>query len=135
MLTDVEAAIIAITVQAILTGAQFVTFLLCLRLHVCPDDDPNSPLTSKNIRWPMLIITILIMAFAIVDFSYTLQTRLLGLKNDSGQLSTTIIAVRNSTAQNYPKLAPDYKWREDFDGRCNRWCTGSWFEALAHLRS
>jgi hypothetical protein len=107
MLTDAEAATIAVTVQALLTGAQFVTFLLCLRLHICPDDDLNTPFTRKNIRWPMLIITILIMAFGIVDLGCTLQTRLLGLKNDGDQLSTTIIAVRNPTVQGYrfPELS------------------------------
>ncbi|KAF8343567.1 hypothetical protein F5887DRAFT_972137 [Amanita rubescens] len=96
MLTDAEAVTIAVTVQALLTGAQFVTFLLCLPLHICPDDDPNTPFTRKNIRWPMLIITILIMAFGIVDLGCTLQTRLLGLKNDGDQLSTTIIAITNA---------------------------------------
>jgi len=87
MLSDGEAATIAVTVQALLTGAQLVTFISSLLLHIFPEDG-----SSIRKRIPWLIITILVMAFAIVDLAGTLQSRLLGLEG-TGQLPASVIVI------------------------------------------
>ena len=91
MLSDDEAATIAVTIQALLTGAQFVTFISTLLLHIFPGDGST---VRKRIPW--LIITILVMAFATIDLVGTLQSRLQG---DIGQLPASVIAVRILTRQ------------------------------------
>ncbi|KAF8341125.1 hypothetical protein F5887DRAFT_385332 [Amanita rubescens] len=63
-----EEYIIAITIQALVTGTYFATFLLCLRWLVFSDDG-GTP--RKRINWP-LIITVILFAFAVTDFSVSL---------------------------------------------------------------
>jgi len=122
MLSNGETATIAVTIQSLLTGAQIVTFISSLPLHIFPDDGSA---IRKHIPW--LIITILVMAFSIIDLAGTLQSRLLGLEGNSGQLPTSVIAVRILTRlllSRFPDLAADYIRCKDFHGSCIGWCSG-----------
>ncbi|KAF8343566.1 hypothetical protein F5887DRAFT_290170 [Amanita rubescens] len=89
MLSCAEAAIVATSLQATLTGVHFTTFLLCLRWQTYSDDGWS---IRKNIQWPMLIITFLTMAFDLIDLGGTVQTVLVGLKGDN-YLPTSLIAL------------------------------------------
>ncbi len=124
MLSCAEAAIVAMTLQAILTGVQFTTFLLCLRWQIYSDDGWS---IRKNIQWPMFIITFLIMVFSLIDLGGTVQTVLVGLKGDN-YLPTSLIAVCDLAVQNchyFSELASVHTCREGFTGNCCRWCHGS----------
>ena len=124
MLSSTEAAIIATSLQAILTGVHFTTFLLCLRWQIYSDDGWS---IRKNIQWPMLIVTLLTMAFDLIDIGGMVKTVLVGLTGDN-YLPTSLIAVCNLTIQNcryFSKLASAHIYREGFAGNCYRWCHGS----------
>jgi len=129
MIPDAEAAMIAATVEAILTGAQFATFLFCLRWHIYSDDGWS---IRKRIRWPMLIITLLIMVFSIVGLSGSVQTILVCLKGtEHDLLSTTLISVRSLAIQSYRRfsdLVSAYVYGKVFNGSYNRWSSGSSIE-------
>lgn len=130
MLSFAEVAIIAATLQAILTGLQFATSLLCLRWQIYSDDGLS---TRKNIQWPMLIITLVAMAFCLIGLGSTMQTVLVGLNGDN-YIPTSLIAVCDLTAQNcryFSGLASVHTCREGFAGNYYRWCYGSWIEVLA----
>jgi len=123
MLSDGEAATIAITIQSLLTGVQLITFISSLLFYFFPNDGSN---IRKRIPW--LIITILVMAFSIIDLAGTLRSRLLGLEGNSGQLPTSVIVVRILICQlssRFPELAADYIHCKDFHDNCIGWCSGS----------
>ena len=129
MLSDGEAATIAITIQSLLTGVQLITFISSLLFYFFPNDGSN---IRKRIPW--LIITILVMAFSIIDLAGTLRSRLLGLEGNSGQLPTSVIVVRILICQlssRFPELAADYIHCKDFRDNWVGWCSGSWIEALS----
>ncbi len=124
MLSYAEAAIISTILQAILTGVQFTTFHLCLRWQIYSDDGWS---IRKNIQWPMSIITLLIMAFSLINLGGTVQTVLIGLKGDN-YLSTSLIAVCDLAVQNcrhLSEVAPAHTGRKGFSGNCCRRRHGS----------
>ncbi|KAF8710111.1 hypothetical protein AX14_013440 [Amanita brunnescens Koide BX004] len=79
MVSDVEAAIIATTVQATLTGTYFATFLLCLRWQVYSEDGLA---IRRNIKWSMLIVTIVIFVLSTIDLGISLRKTLLFFTGD-----------------------------------------------------
>ncbi|KAF8347388.1 hypothetical protein F5887DRAFT_1281090 [Amanita rubescens] len=70
MLSCAKGYIVGITMQAIVTGAYFVSFLLCLRWLVFSDDGES---LRKRISWPFLIITIILFAISMTGFAISLQ--------------------------------------------------------------
>jgi len=56
--------------QALVTGAYFASFLLCLRWLIFSDDGEN---LRKGISWPFLMITLVLFAFAVTAFAINLQ--------------------------------------------------------------
>ncbi|KAK2460206.1 hypothetical protein APHAL10511_007797 [Amanita phalloides] len=76
MISPVDSTIVAMTIQATLTGVYLVTFLLCLRWLVFSDDGLTM---RKDIKWPMFIVTIVIFAFSVIDFVFSLKYVLLDL--------------------------------------------------------
>ncbi|SRR6266576_1137854 len=74
MLSPIAVYLIATTTQALVTGAYFASFLLCLRWLVFSDDGGT---TRKRIHWPFLIITIILFAFTVTDLGISLHTTLL----------------------------------------------------------
>ncbi len=89
----VEVYIIAVTIQTLLTGAYFASFLICLRWLVVSDDGRN---LRKRISWPLLSIAIILFAFSVVDLGISVQTMLLISEDQSGKANRATIAVRNS---------------------------------------
>ncbi|KAF8342378.1 hypothetical protein F5887DRAFT_1076177 [Amanita rubescens] len=87
MLSPVEVYLIAITTQALVTGAYFASFLVCLRWLIFSDDGRT---TRKRIHWPLLIIAIILFAFSVTDLGITLQTTLLVFGDRPGSKSYTI---------------------------------------------
>ncbi|KAF8330665.1 hypothetical protein F5887DRAFT_78468 [Amanita rubescens] len=75
-----EEYIVAITTQALVTGTYFATFLLCLRWLVFSDDGGT---LRKRINWPFLIITVILFAFAVTDFSISLRSLLLVFEDEN----------------------------------------------------
>ncbi|KAF8343563.1 hypothetical protein F5887DRAFT_1207369 [Amanita rubescens] len=84
MLPSADAAIIAASLQTILTGVHFTTFLLCSRWQIYSD---NGWSIRKNIQWPMLIITFLTMAFDLGGAVQTVQNDLLAVPNENDSSS------------------------------------------------
>src|SRR6266576_1749857 len=76
MLSSIDAWIIAITLQALLTGVYFASFLLCLRWFIFSDDG-GTLRNSKTVHWPFLIITLILFAFLVTDLGLSLQITLL----------------------------------------------------------
>ncbi|KAF8325110.1 hypothetical protein F5887DRAFT_259817 [Amanita rubescens] len=74
MLSSLEATIIAITLQALLTGVYFTSFLLCLRWLIFSDDGGT---LRKPIHRPFLIITVILFTFSVTDLGFSLQATLL----------------------------------------------------------
>ena len=70
MLSIPEESIVAITVQAFVTGACFASFFLSLRWLIFSDDGQN---LRKRIDWSFLIITIILFAFTLINFTISLQ--------------------------------------------------------------
>lgn len=100
MISYTEATIVATTVQAVLTGAYFATFLLCLRWQVYPNPDSISK-TGKTFKWLMLSLTITIFAFAMTDLGISLEASLLALRGEDNLVFAGIIAVRSFSAPKY----------------------------------
>ncbi|KAF8342389.1 hypothetical protein F5887DRAFT_356498 [Amanita rubescens] len=66
MVSFVKVFLIALTTQSLVTGAYFASFLLCLRWFVFSDDGGT---LRKGIKWPLLIITVVLFSLAIGEFS------------------------------------------------------------------
>jgi hypothetical protein len=94
---SLEAWIIAITLQAVLTGIYFASFLLCLRWLIFSDDGG----TLRNLRavhWPFLIITLILFAFLVTDLGLSLQITFLasqGASISSPRVCNRVITVSN----------------------------------------
>ena len=116
MLSDPETATIALTIQAGLTGLQFATFFLCLRWLIFSDHD-CSP--RKNIKWPMLIVTVLLICFSVAILGLTLQSALYYVKDGNSLLPKATIAVRDLPAQSYRHFPDLVAVR-----RCSKLCSG-----------
>ena len=86
MLSVLKAYIIATTLQALLIGVYFASFLLCLRWLIFSDDGGS---LRKVIHRPFLIITIILFVFSVTDLGLCLQTLFLV----SQGASTTTSAV------------------------------------------
>lgn len=86
-----EVDIIAVMIQAILTGAYFASFLMCLRWLVFSDDGET---LRKGINWPMLSIAIILFTFSVVDLDISAQTMLLISEDRSGKVNRVAISVR-----------------------------------------
>ncbi len=94
MLSHAKGYIIAATVQALVTGAYFVSFLLCLRWLVFSD---NGGTLRKRIDWPYLIIAIILFVFSLTDLIISLQAALFSAEGRSAKVYTNVITVRNLT--------------------------------------
>ncbi len=95
MLSSIDAWIIAITLQALLTGVYFASFLLCLRWFIFSDDG-GTLRNSKTVHWPFLIITLILFAFLVTDLGLSLQITLLasqGASITSPRICNRIITV------------------------------------------
>lgn len=101
MVSYAEVAIIATTVQAVLTGAYFATFLLCLRWQIFPDKPDYASNTSKNLKWSMLIVSIIVFALSMADIGISLEASLLAVKGSDTPLFAGVIAVRGFSAHLY----------------------------------
>ncbi|KAF8342392.1 hypothetical protein F5887DRAFT_1076188 [Amanita rubescens] len=85
----VEVYIVAVILQALLTGAYFATFLMCLRWLVFSDDGVT---LRKGINWPLLSIAIIFFTFSVVDLGISAQTMLLISEDRSGKANRAVIA-------------------------------------------
>jgi hypothetical protein len=90
MLTDPETATIALTIQAALTGLQFITFFLCLRWLIFSDYDWTP---RKNIKWSMLIVTVFLISLSMTILGLTLQSALFYVKDGNGLLPAVTVSV------------------------------------------
>ena len=72
-----EVAVIATTIQAILFGLYITTFLLCLRWLVYEDD---GWVIRKDIKWPMLTVTVILFVFSVIELTLSLEFTLLAPK-------------------------------------------------------
>lgn len=109
MVSYTEVAITATTVQAVLTGGYFVTFLLSLRWQIYPDKPDYVLNTSKNLKRIMLIVSIIVFALSMTDIGISLEASLLAVKGSDTPLFTGVIAVRGFSAHLYrcnPELVP-----------------------------
>ncbi len=88
-----EEYIVAITTQALVTGTYFATFLLCLRWLVFSDDGGS---LRKRINWPFLIITVVLFAFTMTEFSISLQSTLLAFEDENIALYLIVFNVSDS---------------------------------------
>ena len=114
MLSDIEGGIISFIVQAVLSGAYFATFLLCLWWQIYSDDGLA---TRKNIKWCMVAVTIVIFAFSMADLGASLRTTLLGLNGNEAP-SVNVASVRIFPVQKHkhcPELASVYHRTLDDD--------------------
>ena len=100
MISYTEAVIVSTTVQAVLTGAYFATFLLCLRWQIYPNPGYISK-TGKGFQRFMLSLTIIIFTFAMTDLGISLEASLLALRGADNLVFAGIIAVRSSSAPTY----------------------------------
>jgi len=80
MLSAIEVYIIAMTLQALLTGVYLASFLLCLRWLIFSDDGGA---LRKTIQWPFLTITIILFAFSATDLGMSLQATFLASQGAS----------------------------------------------------
>ncbi|KAF8345911.1 hypothetical protein F5887DRAFT_964039, partial [Amanita rubescens] len=103
MTSNAQAAIIAMTIEALLTGVQFFTLILCMtwQLH---QDERLTP--RRDIHWSLMIIAILIFVFSVTDLSVSLGTTLLALSGGSTLLTSGIIVVCNFPVQKHPRYLP-----------------------------
>jgi len=85
-----EAAIIALVIQASLTGVQFISFLLDLRWQIFPDDGRTR---HKNIDRFLLVFSVLIFALSVVTLGLGLQSVLHALNGGNPLPPTSITAV------------------------------------------
>ena len=109
MVSYTEVTITATTVQAVLTGGYFVTFLLSLRWQIYPDKPDYVLNTSKNLKRIMLIVSIIVFALSMTDIGISLEASLLAVKGSDTPLFTSVIAVRGFSAHLYrcnPELVP-----------------------------
>ena len=70
MLSTIQIYLIATTLQALLTGTHFATFLLCLRWLIFSDDGGT---LCKPINQPFLIITAILFALSVITLGLCLQ--------------------------------------------------------------
>ncbi|KAF8341128.1 hypothetical protein F5887DRAFT_976843, partial [Amanita rubescens] len=84
MISAIEGDIIGITLQALLTGVYFASFLLCLRWLIFSDDGGT---LRKPIHWPFFFITTILFAFSVASLGLCLQKTLL-LSQDVATTST-----------------------------------------------
>ena len=114
MLSDIKGSTISIIVQAVLSGAYFATFLLCLRWQIYSDDGLAM---RKNIKWCMVAVTIVIFAFSVADLGISLRSVLLGLNGNEDPL-LSIAPVRIFLVQKHnhcPEVASVYHRTIDDD--------------------
>ena len=96
MPSSVGAYITAITVQAVITGAYFALFLICLRWLVFSDD---GGMLRKGVNWPYLTIAIILFAFSLTAFVVSLQATLfISEGNNVYKNAHCVIIVRNLTS-------------------------------------
>lgn len=88
-----EEYTVAVTTQALLTGTYFATFLLCLRWLVFSDDGGT---LRKRINWPFLIITVILFAFAVTEFSISFQSMLLAFEGENIGFYLIVLNVSDS---------------------------------------
>ncbi|KAF8330641.1 hypothetical protein F5887DRAFT_1081488 [Amanita rubescens] len=88
MLSYAEAYIIAVTVQALLMGAYFVSFLICLRWLVFSDDGGT---LRKGINWTLLSIAIILFALSVADLCISVHIILLVSEGHSVKAYTSVI--------------------------------------------
>ena len=94
MLSFIEAFIIGTTLQALLVGVYFASFLLCLRWLIFSDDGGT---LRKTIHWPFLIITVLLFAFSVTSLGLCLQRSLLFSQGASTAIPTYNELINVST--------------------------------------
>ncbi|KAF8342398.1 hypothetical protein F5887DRAFT_1283775 [Amanita rubescens] len=87
MLSTIKVYIIAMTLEALLTGVYLTSFLLCLRWLIFSDDGET---LRKGIHWPFFIITVIIFASSVTDLSLSLQTTLLVSQGASPTTKTVV---------------------------------------------
>ncbi len=88
MLSITEAIIIAVTLQALLMGAYFASFLLCLRWLIFSDDGGA---LRKPIHRPFLSITLILFAFSVTTLGLCLQKTLLFQVSHQVSSTTTLL--------------------------------------------
>ncbi len=95
MLSLVEVCTITMTLQALVMGAYFTSFLMCLRWLIFSDDGGT---LRKRINWPFFIITVVLFALSVTELSISLHVTLIVSEGRRlGDSYVTIIAVRNPT--------------------------------------
>ncbi|KAF8330642.1 hypothetical protein F5887DRAFT_999715 [Amanita rubescens] len=72
--SPLEVCIIAMTMQALVTGAYLTSFLMCLRWLVLSDDGGS---LRKRINWPIFIITVVLFSLCVTELSISLHVTLL----------------------------------------------------------
>ncbi len=103
MASNAQAAVIAMTIEALLTGVQFVTLILCMPRQLHQDERLTS---RQDISWSLMIIAILIFVFSVTDLSVSLGSTLLALSGGSTLLTSSIIVVCNLPVQKHARYLP-----------------------------
>ena len=89
LLSTVEVYMIAMTLQALLTGLYLASFLLCLRWLIFSDDGGA---LRKPICWPFLTITIVLFTLSATDLGMSLQATLIAFQGLSITPTTLIFS-------------------------------------------
>jgi hypothetical protein len=97
MLSNLQAFIIATTLQALLTGVYFALFLLCLRWLIFSDDGGT---LRKDVHRSFLIITVILFAFSVTALGLCMQRALF---NSQG-VSTITVAYIEIANVRHPRI-------------------------------
>jgi len=96
MLSVIKAFTIATTLQALLTGVYFTSFLVCLRWLIFSD---NGGTLRKPIHLPFLIITTILFAFSVTNLGLCLQ-RVLIVSQGAESMATNLIYIEMINVRN-----------------------------------
>lgn len=112
MAVPIQTPIIAVTMEALVTGAYYTTFLLCVRWLTL----------GKNVNRPMFIITILLFALSMTDLGLSLHSTLLASQGIDTLLYSTITVCNSSIESPWSCSTPS----RILGTNCNSQRHGSW---------
>lgn len=92
MLSETEVAFVSVVILAIMNGIHIVTFLVCLRWQIYSDIDRT--IRRGASLWSMIIVTILVFAFSVVNLGICLGSFLLAMRGNNNLMLAGLLTVR-----------------------------------------
>ncbi|SRR6266550_6448598 len=92
ILSETEGAFISVVILAIMNGIHLVTFLVCLRWQIYSDEDWK--IRRGTGLLPLIIATILVFAFSIINFGICLGSFLLAMRGNNNLTLASVLTVR-----------------------------------------